>query len=99
MRSLAAIDATVIAPTARSHPVFVKMGAHGAQKSSTTAAASATTPTTPHSASRPHGERCTSLNFSGNERLAKNTSAKSNTLEVHHPPVTAPRGHRQTLEE
>jgi hypothetical protein len=37
----APIDATVIVPTARAHPDLVKIGAHGAQNSSTTAAASA----------------------------------------------------------
>src|SRR5215472_13676676 len=82
------IDATAIAPTARAHPDLVKMGAQGAQNSSTTAAASAMTPTTPHKASTPHGVRWTALNFSGNERRTKNTSPKSSTIDVHHTTVT-----------
>src|SRR5215471_16492913 len=89
MASPMPIDATVIAPTARAHPDLVKMGAHGAQNSSTTAAASAMTPTTPHRASTPHGVRWTALNFSGNERRTKNTSLKRSTIDVHHTTVTA----------
>src|SRR6266705_5020204 len=89
MQSPTPIDTTVIAPTARSHPVLVKMGAHGAQNSSTTAAASAATPTITHRASTPHGVRWACRNFSGNERLTKKTSLKSSTIDVHHPTVTA----------
>src|SRR5215472_6484720 len=97
MTSPTAIDTTVIVPTARSHPLLLKMGAHGAQNSSTTAAASATTPTTPQRASTPHGVRWTSLNLSGNDRLAKYTSAKSSTIDVHHTTVTPASSTRYTL--
>src|SRR5215469_2287425 len=88
MASPMAIDTTVIAPTARAHPDLVKIGAHGAQKSRKTAAASAKTPTAPHTASTPHGVRWASLNFSGNARRTKNTSLNSSTIDVHHTTVT-----------
>ena len=89
MASPMAIEATVIAPTARAHPDLVKMGAHGAQKSRKTAATSERTPTAPHTASTPHGVCWTSLNFPGNARRTKNTSLKSSTIDVHHTTVTA----------
>jgi hypothetical protein len=89
MTSPTPIDTSAIAPTARPHPPFVKMGAQGAQNSRKTAATSATIPTTPHKASTAHGVRWASLNLSGNERRTKNTSPKSSTIDVHHTTVTA----------